>query len=302
MWSDPPALARAVALGALAWLGIASWSCGGDDEDSVIDVVVIEPEPGLPSRLESVRIEVTRLGATSEETRAVTRAARYGERLLEPWTERLRPQRSDDPGHTLYRIVATGLRGGRPYVSSQARLVFVPGSRVVLPLRLEAACVGAACGPDETCRAGACTDDWVASCDLVAGGTPAYCRSPMDAGLARDLGAHDSGPEDAGPSDAGAVDAEPMDAGPMDAGPMDAGPMDAGPVDAGPMDAGPMDTGPMDAGPMDAGPMDAGPMDTGPMDAGPMDTGPMDAGPMDAGPMDAGPMDTGPMDAGPMDT
>lgn len=255
----PRGLSRAwICAGAALATMIAATAC--DDEPvSQIDVLVLDAPPGLADRPDTLRLDVTPLDGTEPAgSRSWSEPASFEGDRLAPWTTRIGPFASDHAGRVLYRFRATAMRDGAEMVHAQARLVFVPGARLVLPLRFATACIGRSCGPDETCFDGVCVDDFVPACSLLEGRAPAFCRS-MDAsvrdlGPARDMGGGDLGPIDVGPRDVGSPDVGPVDAAPLDTGPMDAG-RPVGPTDAGPLDTGPRDTGPRDMGPPDAGPV-----------------------------------------------
>ncbi|MCC7541085.1 MAG: hypothetical protein IT379_33005 [Deltaproteobacteria bacterium] len=213
----------------LALALVAVVGCG-DDAASEIDVAVSEAAPGLSRRVESLGLTVAVLGADGERTvRTEETEARYEGERLRGWTVRVRPESSRDPGTVLYRFRVTARADGADYVSAQARVVFLSGTRFVLPLRLDDSCTGLSlCGADETCASGRCVSDFVPACDLVAGGRPASCFDSPDATTPPPL--------DAASTDAGELDA-PVDAGPIDDATIDAPTTDVGPDDAGLDDA-----------------------------------------------------------------
>lgn len=226
--------------------------CGGDDTEASIDAVVSDEPPGLPEPLDRIRLTVSVLAASGElvvRTEEHTPESRAGR--LVPWSVRVMPRSASDVGRTLYRIRAVGVRSGVEVVSTQHRLVFVPGRRLVLSLRLDADCLGTTCGADQTCRDATCTDDFVPACSLVEGARPAECRDgdEMDAATTRDASATaDSGTngtdatsiDDAAAGDAArSGDATSLEDAGADVGALDASPiLDAAAADVRGPDGG----------------------------------------------------------------
>jgi hypothetical protein len=136
--------------------------CGSDDE-SYVDVVVSEQPPGLPLRIELLTLTVTVIPTDGlertvreESLDAVYVAGPAGG--LEPWSVRVEPVSGSDVGRTRYRARAIGLREGHAYVTTQASFRFTSAPQMI-PLRLDAACIGIPCGAEMTCVGGVCVPD-----------------------------------------------------------------------------------------------------------------------------------------------
>lgn len=165
-------------------------ACGDDESGASIDAIVSDEPPGLGETIDSIRVTVSVL-STEGETQVGTyeHAAELREGRLVPWSVRLTPRSQSDVGRTLYRVKASGLRGGAEIVSTQHRLVFVPNRRLVLALRLDGDCVGTRCAVDQRCSDATCESDFIPACTLVVGTRPDDCRNgdEMDAGSVADM-------------------------------------------------------------------------------------------------------------------
>lgn len=163
-------------------------ACSGDEPDASVDVAVSEVAPGLAERPDELLLTVVRLGGGHEPDAIVLTMAsipsyRASDGLLTPWVVTVRPRAQSDAGRTLYRFRVSASRAGRGLVLAQARMVFLPHSRVVLPMRLERACENVACPAEETCVTGTCMDDEFDPCAEEPGA--AACRSRLDASAPR---------------------------------------------------------------------------------------------------------------------
>lgn len=186
-------------------LGLAA--CSGDDARSSVNVVVSEGDPALATRLERLDLIVERLddrgvGEVHLHRSHVPSFAPDGR--LRPWAEVVRPAREGDT--RLYRYRAVGIVAGTEVVFRQARLPFLRGARLVLPLQLDGSCVGRSCAPAETCAAGACRDDYVPPCSLLTESGSPECD---DAGTSMDARTSDARTNDASPLDSPVLDASP---------------------------------------------------------------------------------------------
>lgn len=163
-------------------------ACGDAAETTSIDVVVTEAEPGLPMRPDRVTLVVTYQDTEGvhEVLRRETTASVEGP--LEPWSTRVRPIAPGHAGQVVYRFEVVASREGRAYVTKEQRLVFLPDTRIVLPIRLEAACVERTCEPEQTCGDGLCGTSHVSACTLVRDGRPAFCGQEQESVVALGAG------------------------------------------------------------------------------------------------------------------
>ncbi|MCC7541517.1 MAG: hypothetical protein IT379_35190 [Deltaproteobacteria bacterium] len=160
--------------------------CSDDAPLASIDATVIEESPGLGARLDTVRVLLLR----TDDGREVTRheqAPVYAGTTFGPVVVRLAPERQQDAGRVVYRVRAEGVSAGEVVVVAQHRLVFVPGRRIVVPLRLGRSCLRAMCEGATTCIAGACVDDEIPPCTLEGAAGSDFCRDErLDGGRFRD--------------------------------------------------------------------------------------------------------------------
>ncbi|MCC7536371.1 MAG: hypothetical protein IT379_09165 [Deltaproteobacteria bacterium] len=207
----------------VAILVLASGACD-DAAGSSVHVVVSEGEPALATRLDRIELTVVRLddrGAAVDHVRLESVPSFGPDGRILPWSQIIRPATEGDS--RVYRYRAAGFSGGSEVVSRQARLPFLSGTRLVLPLRFDGDCVGRACAPEETCAEGVCRDDFVSPCSLLSGDRSRQC----DAGATMDAPVLDVATvdvaTDVATSDASAVDAptrpDAADVGPPDLGP-----------------------------------------------------------------------------------
>ncbi|MCC7538368.1 MAG: hypothetical protein IT379_19240, partial [Deltaproteobacteria bacterium] len=200
---------------------VGASACSDSETEATVDVVVTAPPPGIDPMLARLRVSAEWLGGAS--TRSFERAATFDGDGLVTTVFRIRPERDAHTGTELYRFRAEGIADGRAIVSAQARLVFLAGRRLVLPLRLTQSCVDVECDEDSTCFDGSCVDDFVPACSLE-GARGSDCT---DAGPSRDASTMDVASRDGDAPDAVSPDAPP----PLDA----ASPLDTAP----PMDVAP---------------------------------------------------------------
>lgn len=168
-----------------ALVNVASCS---DEPEAIIDVVVSEVEPGLPARPDRMTLVVSYRDATGDHE-ALTQAIEVSPDAmpLVPWAVRVRPLDASHVGRVLYRFTVVAMRAGRAYVTKEQQLVFLARTRLVLPIRLEAACVEQTCDPESTCGGGICGATYVNACTLIEGTRPRACDEgtsavPMAAG------------------------------------------------------------------------------------------------------------------------
>ncbi|HEX5661368.1 MAG TPA: hypothetical protein VFX59_29465 [Polyangiales bacterium] len=224
-----------------ALLALALCACGKEDLTEV--VVIIEGEPSVRTRSESLFLRVSTAPREG-----------VGETVLEnsnaPWTDGrytlgLAPRDADDASR--YVVEARALEAGAPIASARLISGFVHGQTRYVRLLLEDQCIGMlSCGEGTTCRGGSCvdaevdplefaprSDDAPTSSELQPAGFESDASVPSAEAMARDA----TTPEevrDAGPDAAAAAQPDTGLASLPDAGPLanDAGspPSDAGPA------------------------------------------------------------------------
>lgn len=128
-------------------LGLMGLAACRNQDDTMI-VVEVTSDMAAPILLDAVRIDV--IGPTANSSKL------YELSLFENLPVRLAlvPDSAKDASLT---VKAVGLLQHVEIVSSAVRVAFVPGESKLLRLFLSGHCMNVACGPSETCRAGACS-------------------------------------------------------------------------------------------------------------------------------------------------
>jgi hypothetical protein len=164
--------ARAAALGASWLLAVGALGCEGPTE-----IVVVVDTDLAPGELSSLAVEIT--GPDGEPRRSVLPLD--GDAALPATVGMVRGEGAAGP----YLVRAVGLLDQAEVVDRTARVFFVPGRVVVLPLHLLRRCVGAvdSCGPDSTCGEDGCRPVDVSAEELLdwAGSPPGLDAGPADA-------------------------------------------------------------------------------------------------------------------------
>ncbi|MCC7542483.1 MAG: hypothetical protein IT379_40065 [Deltaproteobacteria bacterium] len=165
--------------------------CETETERTSIEVVVSEASSGLPMRLDRIALIVSRADGVGDPV-SYEGAASYDGTRLRPYSVSVSPRGGSDPGRVLYRFEATGSVAGDAYVVARAKLVFLRGARLTLPLRLAADCIEVTCDANETCQEGTCRSADVDPCSLPGAEHAPSCdgSTQMDAAIdaSRDAG------------------------------------------------------------------------------------------------------------------
>lgn len=157
----------------IALLGVLAAGCGGGEADAQVVV-------GLTTDL-AVGFDLRRVETTTKVDGVVTRSTRlsYGDGALSLPAELVV---DPAPDGAEVEIVVAAFRDGEasPLVTRRAATRAVGRRRLLLPVSLDEACAGAACGPEKTCVEGACVNPFIAPSTL-ADHDPGWITSASDA-------------------------------------------------------------------------------------------------------------------------
>lgn len=132
-------------------------ACGRTYSDDTALVLQVWSDLDVPAEIDAIDLAVTTVSTTTRHLPLDQQATGMRPHILQHLA--LLPSGPSASADRPVRVTISGLQVGRVVLSQTVQTVFVPGSRRLLKLTLDRACVPISCSSGSTCEAGICVAD-----------------------------------------------------------------------------------------------------------------------------------------------